>query len=53
MFVKNGLSGEHYNFKRCEYLLKSAMKLNNMYKVRLLNLINDIGHVFPMGTAIK
>ena len=22
MFVKNGLSGEHYNFKRCEYLLK-------------------------------
>ena len=29
------------------------MKQNNMQKIRMLSLINDIEQVLPMGTAIK
>ena len=35
-----------------EIYLKPAMKQNNVQKIRLLNLINDIQQVFPMVTEI-
>ena len=39
--------------KHCENLLKVSNEIKQYVKIRLLNLVNDIEQVFPMGTAIK
>ena len=37
--------------KHCENLLKVSKAIKKYVKLWLLNLINDIKKVFPMGTA--